>query len=64
MCPAGPAADLAGYRRAGCDNFTSDQWQPLRPAYHITVPYGEQEAAAAVMEAETAAAVMAADSAS
>eukprot|EP00878_Enallax_costatus_P036563 GHUV01041068.1.p1 GENE.GHUV01041068.1~~GHUV01041068.1.p1 ORF type:complete len:165 (+),score=34.78 GHUV01041068.1:648-1142(+) len=36
----GPAPDLAGYRRAGCDNFTMNQWQPLRPAYHITVPYG------------------------
>eukprot|EP00879_Flechtneria_rotunda_P016553 GHRR01017322.1.p1 GENE.GHRR01017322.1~~GHRR01017322.1.p1 ORF type:complete len:187 (+),score=52.14 GHRR01017322.1:251-811(+) len=36
----GPAADLAAYQRAGCDNFTSNQWQPLRPGFHITVPYG------------------------
>eukprot|EP00882_Tetradesmus_deserticola_P027882 GHRQ01031021.1.p1 GENE.GHRQ01031021.1~~GHRQ01031021.1.p1 ORF type:complete len:289 (+),score=47.53 GHRQ01031021.1:214-1080(+) len=34
------AEDLAAFRRAGCDNFTNDQWQPLRPGYHITVPYG------------------------
>jgi sucrose-6-phosphate hydrolase SacC (GH32 family) len=33
-------AEEEGFLRAGCDNFTQDQWQPLRPAYHITVPYG------------------------
>jgi hypothetical protein len=37
---AGPAPDLSNFTRAGCDNFTGDVWQPLRPAYHITVPYG------------------------
>lgn len=37
---AGPAPDLVNFTRAGCDNFTGDVWQPLRPAYHITVPYG------------------------
>jgi hypothetical protein len=37
---AGPAPDLANFTRAGCDNFTGDTWQPLRPAFHITVPYG------------------------
>lgn len=37
---AGPAPDLGNYTHAGCDNFTGDTWQPLRPAFHITVPYG------------------------
>ncbi|WIA23949.1 hypothetical protein OEZ85_013588 [Tetradesmus obliquus] len=36
----GPAPDVGSFQRAGCDNFTSDKWQPLRPAYHLTVPYG------------------------
>lgn len=55
FCTAGPAPDLAGYRRAGCDNFTSDQWQPLRPAFHITVPYGKQQLATAAKGAAAAA---------
>ena len=38
---AAPATDLENYTRAGCDNFTSNTWEPLRPAYHITIPYGE-----------------------
>jgi hypothetical protein len=38
---AGPAPDLGNFTRAGCDNFTGHtHWEPLRPAYHITVPYG------------------------
>lgn len=39
--PPGIAADLPAYTRAGCHNFTSDQWQPLRPGFHLTVPYGD-----------------------
>ncbi|KAF8057146.1 ISA1 [Scenedesmus sp. PABB004] len=26
--------------RAGCDNFTLDRWEPLRPGFHLTVPFG------------------------
>lgn len=37
---AGPDPEVKAFSRAGCDNFTGDVWQPLRPAYHITVPYG------------------------
>ena len=37
---AGPDPELKKFTRAGCDNFTGDIWQPLRPAYHITLPYG------------------------
>lgn len=37
---AGPDTELKKFTRAGCDNFTGDVWQLLRPAYHITVPYG------------------------
>jgi hypothetical protein len=29
------------YARAGCDNFTlHTQWEPLRPGFHLSVPYG------------------------
>jgi len=37
---AGPDPDIKNFARAGCDNFTGNVWQPLRPAYHITAPYG------------------------
>jgi hypothetical protein len=44
LCAAEPPSkdSFAPFRAAGCANFTSQEWQPLRPGFHITIPYGER----------------------
>ncbi|GBF98641.1 hypothetical protein Rsub_10830 [Raphidocelis subcapitata] len=38
---SGPAPDLKAYVDAGCSNSSVlATWQPLRPGYHITAPWG------------------------